>query len=165
MITVKTNLTDECEKFIRYIFKCREGDIKIDTKHFIGKLIMSQISNSYVPVNGYVNSTITFILPKNHATDKTGFIYLTKDGIEVIESLVSEYEQIYFLYFLHEMSKLGVIRKKAIDMYLYLLNSNRTEEALTKSEYRRRKKMMKKIEYFVSKIKDDALQMIENDET
>lgn len=130
------------EHYLRFIFQCPEGPIRVNRDEYMGKFIFSRVRYSDTPVKEAPGS-INLVLPA-HGCDysRFRFLFFTADDMVRINDYI---ESMAYLDF-RMMVQTGVIdlkmdRKTVISVFSDLVYGDDKYEMLKKDEYRKRKKM------------------------
>jgi hypothetical protein len=134
------------ENYLRHIFSCPQGPIKINRSEDVGKYLYSRVRYSELPQRLKPGgTTLTLVLP-HHENDRSDhfFIHYTEDDMVRINDFIEASAYLDFRTSIQVGSHdLKVDRKTVINLFSNLVFGDDKYEMLKKDEYRRRKKMEK----------------------
>lgn len=133
------------ENYIRFIFECPEGSIKVKRDEILGRYLFSRVSYSdSIPVTGD-GLVIDLVMPAHECdSSRFRFMHFTEEDTIRINDFIHSSAYLDF----RTMVQVGVHdlkmdRKTVISMFSDLIYGEDKFEMLKKDEYRKRKKMHK----------------------
>lgn len=129
--------------YLRFIFDCPEGIIKVSRSEEIGKYLYSRVRYNQFPVRKPKDNYIQLLLP-DHPLDQSQyhFIYFTEDDMVRINDFIEAQAYLDFRTSVQVGSNdMKIDRKVVISLFSNLVFGEDKYEMLKKDEYRRRKKM------------------------
>jgi hypothetical protein len=144
-ISLKPHLADFC----RHEFSTMPGgEIIINRRHDIGKMIFSQVNASPLPIKKPVfEHAVTFALPISKESDLKGkFLFIDSWGQEKIREYVQAYFNQRARHFFDVGYRKNHPQKQIVEAFLCgynIRNNSLSYEAVKKNDYRRRQKTNK----------------------
>jgi hypothetical protein len=131
------------ESYLRHIFTCPEGRIKITRCDDIGKFLYSRVRYTDRPIKKPTGQMVQLILP-HHETDMSDkhFISYTEDDMVRINDYIEACAYLDFRTYIQVgRNDMKIDRKVVVNIFSNVILGEDKYEMLVKDEYRRRKKI------------------------
>jgi hypothetical protein len=132
------------ENYLRYMFSCPEGPIKVNRSEEIGKYLYSRVRYTTLPQGQPKSGNVIQLILPDHPLDQSSyrFINYTEDDMSRINDFIEATAYLDFRMTVQVGSNdLKVDRKFAINIFSNVIFGEDKYEMLKKDEYRRRKKV------------------------
>jgi hypothetical protein len=142
--TIKLELKkDWYINYLKFVFATEEDPIKINRTEPLGKMLFSMVRTSNLPMH-FCNEKpfVKLVMPSHgHDTGKYKFMYYTAEDVERISDYIEAMAYIdHRTMIVTGRNDLGMDKKTVVSIFSTMIYGEDCYEALTKDEYRKRKK-------------------------
>lgn len=143
--SIKLNLRKSYyQNYLRFIFSCPEGPIKINRDEDLGKYLFSRVRSSDTPVKPVDGFHVDLILPV-HSNDCTKYhfaYYSAEDMVRINDFIEATAYQDFRMMVQAGTIDLKMDRKTVISVFSDLIFGEDKFEMLKKDEYRKRRRLL-----------------------